>query len=160
MSRKEPTIQFLSLMMKNFKSYGNAPTIVDLSKVGSTLIIGDDLDNTANGQGGNGVGKSSIIDALIYCLYDRALKPDVKVDELINNVNKKNMEVVVTFKVKGTFYRIRRFRKAGKSGRDNGVEFHEISEDGEEIKDLTESSAITNNSIERVLGMTHLFELL
>lgn len=51
-------IKFLSLTIRNFLSYGNNTTVVQLDQPGTTLIVGDDLDNTLNGQGANGVGKA------------------------------------------------------------------------------------------------------
>lgn len=51
-------IKFKKLSIKNFLSYGESPTVIDLDKTSTTLIVGEDLDNTASGLGANGVGKS------------------------------------------------------------------------------------------------------
>lgn len=58
-------IEFHNISVRNFLSYGNATTILDISKPGTTLIVGQDLDNTGNGQVANGVGKSLSVDSLI-----------------------------------------------------------------------------------------------
>lgn len=51
-------IKFTTLSIKNFLSYGNVPTVIQLDRPGSTLILGEDLDNTESGTGANGVGKA------------------------------------------------------------------------------------------------------
>lgn len=54
-------ITFKSLSMRNFLSFGNVPTIINLERPGTTLVNGEDLDNTACGVGANGVGKEQPI---------------------------------------------------------------------------------------------------
>jgi hypothetical protein len=51
-------IRFTSLTVRNFLSYGAEPTVIPLERVGTTLILGEDLDNTSGGTGANGVGKA------------------------------------------------------------------------------------------------------
>lgn len=140
-------ITFQTLTLRNFLSYGNNTTSVDLSQPGTTLIIGEDLDNTSNGRGGNGCGKSSILNALVYALYDKPIS-DISKDNLINNINKKNMEVTLKFTDdNGVQYEVRR-QRSGKSG--NNV-FLFI--DGED-KTL-DSQASTNVKIAQVVGIPY-----
>ena len=107
-------IRFKTLSIKNFLSYGEAPTVINLDNVGTTLIVGEDLDNTASGTGANGVGKTVWINALIYGLYGKPIS-NISMDNLVNNINNKNMEVVVDFEKNGKHYTIKRARK-GKGG--------------------------------------------
>lgn len=51
-------IKFISLSFRNFLSFGNNETTIKFDTPGTTLILGRDLDNTADGQGSNGVGKA------------------------------------------------------------------------------------------------------
>ena len=45
-------LKFKELHIRNFLSFGNNNTVVDLSDYGSTLIIGENLDSAgANGSG-------------------------------------------------------------------------------------------------------------
>ena len=134
--------------MRNFMSYGNNDTTIMLDRPGTTLIVGEDLDNTSDGKSANGTGKSSIINALSYALYDKPVS-NISKDKLINNVNKKNMMVALDYSVGDKNYRIVRTRntKAGAAG--NNTFFYE---DG---KDLTRSAADTNNDIEQTLGIPH-----
>lgn len=46
-------IKFKEIHIRNFLSFGNNTTVVDLSGVGSTLIVGENVDANSN----NGAGK-------------------------------------------------------------------------------------------------------
>lgn len=143
-------ITFHSVSLKNFLSYGNAPTTFLLERPGTTLIVGEDLDNTTNGYGTNGTGKSSIINAITYCLYDKPVS-NISKDNLVNNVNKKNMEVVVEFTNNaGVKYLVKRTRKTKAGAAGNGVYLYENG------KDITlDSVAATNAKIEEIIGVPY-----
>ncbi len=150
-------IEFISLSLRNFMSYGNNTTILDFNTSGTTLIVGEDLDNTTNGQGGNGVGKTTLINALTFAVYDKPISK-VKVDELINNVNKKNMEVSVTFKKGDWYYRIVRARKMKAGAQGNYVKlFERLGDlDFEQTDEKTlDSIANTDKRIQAIMGMTY-----
>ena len=87
-------IKFTYLSIRNFLSYGAEPTIIALERPGTTLILGEDLDNTSQGTGANGVGKTVVINALAYGVYDKPVS-NISKDNLVNNINKKHMEVIV-----------------------------------------------------------------
>lgn len=142
-------IQFLSLSIKNFLSYGAVPTVVQLQRSGTTLIVGEDLDNTSSGSGANGVGKSVMINALTYALYDRPVS-NISKDNLVNNINKKHMEVIVTFQKGDKQYSVTRVRKAKSYAAGNFVQLHENG------KDITpDSVSNTNKAIETIVGMPY-----
>jgi DNA repair exonuclease SbcCD ATPase subunit len=136
--------------MRNFLSYGNNTTVLQLERPGTTLIVGEDLDNTTNGQGANGVGKSALINALAYAIYDRSVS-NISKDNLVNNTNKKNMEVVVNFVMPNSkVYAIKRSRKTRAGATGNTVL---LEEDG---KDITpDSAANTNALIEQIIGIPY-----
>ena len=143
-------IIFNELIIQNFLSYGNTPTVVNLEQPGTTLIIGEDLDNTSNGRGGNGCGKSALLNALVYALYDKPIS-DISKDNLINNINKKNMVVTLKFVGDdGVKYEVRRERgmKSGASG--NNVYLYINGED----KTL-DSQAATNVRIAQIVGIPY-----
>ena len=104
-------LRFISLTLRNFMSFGNQTTVIQLDRPGTTLIVGEDMDNTSNGQGANGVGKTTIVNALAYAVYDKPIS-NISKDNLVNNINKKNMEVSIVFEKTGMFYMIRRVRKS------------------------------------------------
>lgn len=98
-----------TITLVNFLSIGNVTQTVKLNRNILTLILGDNKDLTEAG-GRNGVGKSSLTQAIFYVLYGDALTK-IKKDNLINKDNGKNMMVSLTFTVKNIKYRIERGRK-------------------------------------------------
>lgn len=137
-------IRFKSIKMINFMSYGAIPTIIKLDQPGTILLLGEDLDNTASGVGSNGVGKTSILNAIVYALYDKPLDSDIKTkDDLVNHVNKKGMEVTIDFEKNGINYIIERCRKMKVGATGNYTTLYENG------KDITlDSSDNTNEYIE------------
>lgn len=102
------------------------------------------------GTGSNGVGKTVLINALVYVLYDKPISNIDKIDDLVNNINKKHMEVTVEFEKDGTLYFIRRVRKEKAGAAGNYVQ---VFENGE---DITESSvALANEQIVKILGIPY-----
>lgn len=100
------------LYIRNFNSYGNNVTTIPLDFPTPILIIGENHDSMVNGEyDNNGSGKSTILNALIYAFYNRVLDNKIKLDSLINNINKKNLYVAVVFEKNGVFYKIERYRK-------------------------------------------------
>ena len=142
-------IKFLYVAMRNFMSYGNNVTTVHFDHAGTTLITGEDLDNTVNGRSANGVGKTTILNALTYTLYDKPISK-INVDKLINNVNKKHMQTTVEFiAANGNHYKVVRERKMKAGAAGNGVYLFENG------KDVSVDAAGTNRLIERALGIPY-----
>ena len=142
-------IKFKSISIKNFLSYGNIPTVIQLDRPGTTLILGENLDDTASGTGANGVGKTTLINALAYAIYDKPIS-NISKDNLVNNINKKNMEVSIEFEMKGKTYQITRTRKAKAGASGN---FVQVLEDG---KDITPDSVnSTNEEVEKIIGIPY-----
>lgn len=141
-------IHVKNITIKNFLSVGAVTQSVTLAPSGLTLVLGENLDQ--GGQGSrNGVGKSSILSALSYALYGQALT-NIRKDNLINVINKKNMVVSVEFEKDGVHYRIERGRKPN---------FFRYYVDDKQITDASgdESqgeSKDTQAEIDRVLGIS------
>lgn len=137
------SLTFESVKFKNFLSFGNVETSVNLADPGTTLIVGENLDS----GGSSGAGKTTLISALSYGLYDK-IPSGVSKDRLINQTNaKKNttMEVEVEFKRGNTTYRVLRFR-----GERTGVQLFEND------KDITPASvAEVNVKIEQLIGFSY-----
>jgi len=89
-------------------SIGNATQAVDFDRDDLTLVLGENLDQGGDGAR-NGTGKTTLINALSYGLYGSALS-EIKVNNLINKTNKKNMLVSVEFAIENIEYRIERGR--------------------------------------------------
>lgn len=104
-------IVFEKLTIRNFLSFGNVDQTVGLHNGTLSLIIGENLDTPSqNGSSRNGVGKSTVINALCYALYGNSLST-IKKDNLINITNEKNMQVALEFSVDNSKYKIVRGRK-------------------------------------------------
>lgn len=98
--------------IRNFLSIGNVTQTVYLDKDPLTLVLGENLDVPNNNGARNGVGKSTIVQAICYAIYGAALT-QIKKDNLINKTNSKNMEVALEFEKNGEKHRIERGRRPG-----------------------------------------------
>jgi len=136
------------LTIKNFMSIGNVTQSINFTSNDLVLVLGENLDLGGN-DNRNGVGKSSIVNALSYALYGSALT-NIKKDNLINKTNMKNMLVTLLFEINGVNYKIERGRKPG---------IFKFIKDGVE-KDTGEDESQgegrhTQVEIERIIGVSH-----
>jgi len=137
-------INFISLTMRNFLSYGNSDTTILFNKKGSTLIVGE-----------NGVGKSTIINALSFCLYGKPICNDISLDNLVNNINKKDLFVSVIFENNGIYYKVDRARKS-KHGAWAKIYQNKQEPVFEKENDISpDSTNRTTELIEKKLGVIH-----
>lgn len=83
---------FNNISISNFLSIGKEITINFTN--GIHIITGYNLDK----EDGNGVGKSCIVDAFFFALFGETLR-DLKKDEIVNNIAKKNCRVVLDFDI-------------------------------------------------------------
>lgn len=142
-----------TLTMRNFKSYGNNVTTINFDKTGTILITGVDLDKTAEGTVANGTGKTTILDAISFAIYDKPIVDSIRTkDCLINNINKNNMEVTLTFRKRGEHFKIVRHRKMKGKGA-GGVEFY--TKENDEWVNISQTSKGTNEAIIDVIGLPH-----
>lgn len=132
---------------RNFRSYGRNHTTIDFTKPGTTAITA----RNDNGGTTNGFGKTSLLHCLTWLMYDQVID-EVNKDELINNVNKSDLWGELTFSVDADEYIIRRWRKGGKSRRENGVQ---LIIEGEDKTPASVDS--TNEKIVEIVGID--FEL-
>ena len=87
---------------KNLLSTGNSFTEIQLDKQPTTLIVGD-----------NGSGKSTILDALTFVLFNKPFRI-VKKAQLVNSVNNSETVVEVNFEIGTRKYRVMRGIKPNK----------------------------------------------
>ena len=87
-------INFRLVRWKNFLSTGNVFTEVKLDKSKSTLIVGQ-----------NGAGKSTILDAISFALYNKPFRK-INKPQLINSINNKDAVVEIEFTVGRDEYKV------------------------------------------------------
>ena len=87
-------IKFEKIRWKNLLSTGNQWTQIDFAKFSSTLIIGT-----------NGAGKSTILDALTFVLFNKPFRKITK-GQLVNSTNEKDCRVEVEFGIGTREYKV------------------------------------------------------
>ena len=80
-------IRFKSIRWKNFLSTGNQWTELNFEKNDTTLIIGT-----------NGAGKSTVLDALTFSLFNKPFRK-INKPQLVNSTNEKDCRVEIHFEV-------------------------------------------------------------
>jgi len=87
-------ILFEKIRWKNFLSTGNQYTEINLDQDSTTLIVGT-----------NGAGKSTVLDALTFSLFNKPFRKISK-GQLINTVNEKDCRVEVEFSIAETRWKV------------------------------------------------------
>lgn len=134
---------FNSVEFKNFGSFGNLPTYIQLDLPGTALIIGENLDD----GGSSGAGKTTVFAVISYACFDK-VPSGISKDRMINQTNDKkttSMEVTFIFTTRGHTYTV--IRKRGQMG---GMQLLE------DDKDITPaSSGAFNDKVEQLLGFSY-----
>lgn len=94
-------IKFKNILWKNFLSTGGQFTEIKLDRSPSTLVVGE-----------NGAGKSTVLDALCFVLFNKPFR-NINKPQLMNTINNKALEVEVEFSIGKKDYKIRRGIKPG-----------------------------------------------
>ena len=87
-------IQFETIRWKNFLSTGNHYSEIKLDDTSTTLIVGT-----------NGAGKSTVLDALTFGLFNKPFRKISK-GQLINTANEKDCKVEVEFSIAETEWKV------------------------------------------------------
>lgn len=129
-------------------SVGNVTQALRMDQYGLTLVLGNNLDLGGDGAR-NGVGKTTMVNALSYAIFGSALT-NIRKENLINKTNTKNMLVTVEFEKNGNRYIIERGRKP------NLLRFivddHEVNEAGTD--EGAGENRVTQEAIDKVVGMS------
>ena len=87
-------ITFETIRWKNFLSTGDQWTEIDFAESPSTLIVGT-----------NGAGKSTMLDALCFALFNKPFRK-INKPQLVNSINEKGLKVEVCFSIGPDDYRV------------------------------------------------------
>jgi len=101
-------LKLLSVGFKNFLSFGDTYTEVNLTNRGLVLLEGINEDSESFAS--NGSGKSSLISAIVYGLYGK-LPDGTSGDEVVNDKTQKNTQVILKFEQGNNKLVIKRYRK-------------------------------------------------
>ena len=92
-------ICFQKIRWRNFLSTGNQWTEIQLDEKSTTIVIGS-----------NGAGKSTVLDALTFSLFNKPFRK-INKPQLLNSTNEKDCLVEIEFKVGPELCRYRRGMK-------------------------------------------------
>jgi len=121
-------IKFKKIRYRNFLSTGQHWTEIDFLKSNTNLIIGI-----------NGAGKSTMLDALTFVLFNKPFRK-INKSQLINATNEKDCCVEVEFDISGREYLVRRSIKPNLFDIEvNGSSLHKQADDRNNQKILEEN---------------------
>tara|TARA_B100002019_G_scaffold82308_1_gene71078 strand:+ start:678 stop:2396 length:1719 start_codon:yes stop_codon:yes gene_type:complete len=95
-------ILFENISYKNFLAAGNTPIKLNLKNNSTTLIVGQ-----------NGAGKSTMIEAIVFALFNKSFRK-VNKQQLVNSINEKDCVVEVDFSIGKKKYKVIRGMKPNK----------------------------------------------
>jgi DNA repair exonuclease SbcCD ATPase subunit len=128
-------IEFLTVRFKNFGSFGNNFSEINLNSHKTTLVTGT-----------NGHGKSfALLDSLCFALFGKPFRP-INIPQLVNTVNGKGCLVELEFNKAGSHYLIRR----GLSPK-----IFEIHKNGEMLDQNAKSKDYQEMFEEQILGFDY-----
>jgi len=121
-------ITFQKIRWKNFLSTGDHFSEIDFIKNGTNLIVGT-----------NGTGKSTVLDALTFSLFNKPFRK-INKSQLVNATNEKDCLVEVEFNINGKQYLVRRSIKPSLFEIEvNGQKMHKQADDRAMQKILEEN---------------------
>jgi DNA repair exonuclease SbcCD ATPase subunit len=145
-------MKLLSVKAKNFFCVGDEPLDIDFTKLGNIVVVKGqnlDIDNNSdaadNEHFSNGGGKSTCFEAVVYGLYGKCIRNKVSHGDVINAINKKKLEVEVTFSKNNIEYRVVRKRKPDSL---------ELWQDDLDVT-LGKGPQATQKQIESIIGLNH-----
>jgi DNA repair exonuclease SbcCD ATPase subunit len=139
-------MKFTDIEIQNVLTIGEAKFRLD----GLGLVHVEGINDDESSADSNGAGKSSVVDAVNWCLWGSTAR-GVSGDEIINTTPGKDAKVSTTIDDDGELYRVERYRKAKKFK--NGLFLFRFDAATGEWADITKgTNALTQKQVERLLG--------
>ena len=127
-------ITFQKIRWKNFLSTGDQFSEIDFQKNATNLIVGT-----------NGTGKSTVLDALTFSLFNKPFRK-INKSQLVNATNEKDTQVEVEFDINGRQYLVRRAIKPN---------LFEIEVDGQKMHKQADDRAMQKILEENILKVNY-----
>jgi len=134
-------IKLIEMRFSNILCYGKG-NIINFAQMG--------INKTIAIRGKNYAGKSSLLDIILFCLFDRISRPER--ENIINN-KAKRLKTLIFFSIGTRFFLIRRRGYRIGQAIQTDVRFQEVRADRKPIADLTkEKKTHTNKLITTFVG--------
>ena len=127
-------ITFKQIRYKNFLSAGNNFITIDLDKHKTTLFVGK-----------NGAGKSVVLEAISFVLYNKTIR-NINKPQLVNSINDKNLLCEIDFETGSHSYTVKRGIKPN---------VFEIFQNSVLLNQNSETKDYQKFLEERILGIGH-----
>jgi len=127
-------ITFQKIRWKNFLSTGDQFSEIDFQENATNLIVGT-----------NGSGKSTVLDALTFSLFNKPFRK-INKSQLVNATNEKDSQVEVEFDINGRQYLVRRCMKPN---------LFEIEVDGQKMHKQADDRAMQKILEENILKVNY-----
>ena len=127
-------ITFQKIRWKNFLSTGDQFSEIDFQQNATNLIVGT-----------NGTGKSTVLDALTFSLFNKPFRK-INKSQLVNATNEKDTRVEVEFDINGRQYLVRRCMKPN---------LFEIEVDGQKMHKQADDRATQKILEENILKVNY-----
>jgi len=127
-------ITFQKIRWKNFLSTGDQFSEIDFQQNATNLIVGT-----------NGTGKSTVLDALTFSLFNKPFRK-INKSQLVNATNEKDTQVEVEFDINGRQYLVRRCMKPN---------LFEIEVDGQKMHKQADDRATQKILEENILKVNY-----
>jgi len=127
-------ITFQKIRWKNFLSTGDQFSEIDFQQNATNLIVGT-----------NGTGKSTVLDALTFSLFNKPFRK-INKSQLVNATNEKDAQVEVEFDINGRQYLVRRCMKPN---------LFEIEVDGQKMHKQADDRAMQKILEENILKVNY-----
>ena len=141
---QSPELRFRHLFVEGFMSWGE----VDLPLDGQGLVAVQGVNQDTECASSNGSGKSSLLESVAWCLFDRTFRGAGK-DDVVRS-GSRGVKVVVTLSCGGEDYEVSRYRKYPVLG--TGVSLRKVS--GVPVDLSCTTAAETNKKILAELGLS------